>query len=246
MNLYDNAVELDLKLKATQSADSNLELVAKAEDFVDAIDEASGCLASVVTFKSRNSITNSPPIDEKAVTAAVRAFRAGLSAHGPKAFQQQPAAKLIEVAKVHRAGSTRWVATQWKARFEPFQQLLEEAKPGRLTGSSAHRRSVERLERKMSLLQRQSPIADMDKIIEELCDGDVNASWRDHLDGLAEELRRALELLKEERDALTPEVQSALASASSDEGLSLEDLTADVLEKLHAAGVAGDLVVRRR
>lgn len=246
MNLYDHAGELDSKLKAMQFEDSNLALVAKADNFIDVIDQASFSLASVVSFKARTSITNSPPVDVKEVSAAVKAFRAGLSTHGPKAFQQQPAAKLIEVAKGHNVVSTRWATTQWKSLFDKYSPLIDDAKPGRLSGSSGHRRTAERLATKITMLQRQNPIVDESKVVTDLCDGDANASWRDRLGALADELGRALKVLEEERDALTPEVQNALKSASSEEGLSLEDLNADVLEKLHVAGVAGDLVVRRR
>ncbi|UPK63611.1 hypothetical protein MYP14_23425 [Rhodococcus pyridinivorans] len=246
MKLYDHSVELDLKLKAMQFEDSKIELVAKADNFVDILNEASACLASVVRLKARISTTSSPPVDGKSVSAAIRAFRAGLSTHGQKAFQQQPAAKLIEVAKDLRVRCNRWAATQWKSLIEEYVPLLDAAQSGQLSGSSVHRRRAERLATRIVMLQRQNPITDENKVVAELCGGDVDASWADELRALADQLRHELILLKKEHDALTPEVQTALRSASSEEGLSLEDLTADLLGMLHAAGVAGDLVVRRR
>lgn len=246
MSLYDQSVDLQLKLEATQAADSSLDLVAKADHFVDAIDGVSDYLTGVAKFRSRLSITDVPPIDAKATSAAVNAFRAGLSRYGPTAFQQQPAAKLVEVAKEQRARSMRWAAARWRGIFEVYQSLLEDAKPDRLLGGSMHRFTAEGRAAKMSMLQRQDPIADELKVIAALCEGDASASWLERLKQLADELTRALQAVKDERAALTPEVQEALESASSEDGLSLADVTPSLLEALQAAGVDDDLVVRRR
>ncbi|WP_020108647.1 hypothetical protein [Nocardia sp. 348MFTsu5.1] len=246
MNLYDYSVELDLRLKSMQVEDSNIDLVAKADNLVDAVDAASSCFASIELFMSRMSSTSSPSVDVKSATAAVRAFRAGVSRHGPKAFQQQPAAKLVDAAKDQRKRSMGWAAAVWTSLIDEYQPLLDSAQPGRLIGDSVNRRTAERVATKIGMLRRQNPVTDEAKIVKDLCGGDVQASWRGHLSVLADELGRALDLLKEERDALTPEVQSVLRIASSADGFSLELLTADVLEKLLVSGVAGDLVVRRR
>jgi hypothetical protein len=246
MSLYDQSVELQLKLEATQSADSSLELVAKAQHFVDAIDSVSDYLTGVAKFRSRLSITDLPPIDAKATSTAVSAFRAGLSRYGPKAFQQQPAAKLIEVAREQRARSMRWATARWRGTFDMYQSLLEEAQSGRLLGGSTHRYAAERRAAKMSMLQRQDPVADELKVIAELCEGDASASWLERLKKLGDELARALQAIKDERATLKPEVQKALESASSEDGLSLADVTPSLLEGLRAAGVDADLVVRRR
>ncbi len=246
MSLYDQSVDLQLKLEATQSADSSLDLVAKANHFVDAIDGVSDYLTGVAKFRPRLSITDLPPIDAKATSAAVNAFRAGLSRYGPKAFQQQPAAKLIEIAKEQRARSMRWAAARWRGIFDGYQSLLEDAKPDRLLGGSTHRYTAERRATKLLMLQRQDPIADEHKVIAELCEGDASASWLERLKKLGDELTRALQALKDERAALTPDVQKALETASSEGGLSLADVTPSLLDGLRAAGVDDDLVVRRR
>jgi len=246
MSLYDQSVELQLKLEATQSADAGLDLVAKAEHFVEAIDGVSDYLTGVARFRSRLSITELPSIDPKAALAAVTAFRAGLSRYGPKALQQQPAAKLVEVAKEQRARSTRWVGARWRAVFDVYQSLLAEAQPDRLLGRSTHRFSAEGRAAKMSMLQRQDPVANELSVITALCDGDESARWLERLTKLGDELARALQAVKDERAALTPEVQKALESASSEDGLPLADVTAALLQGLHAAGVDDDLVVRRR
>jgi hypothetical protein len=246
MRLYDQCVELQLKLEASQSADSSLELIAAANRFVEAIDGASDYLTGVAKFRSRLSITDLPPIDAKANSAAVSAFRAGLSRYGPRAFQQQPAAKLVEVAKEQRARSMRWATARWRGTFDAYQSLLEEAQSGQLLSGSKHRYTAEGRATKMSMLQRQDPVADELKVITELCEGDASTSWLERLKKLGDELTRALQAVKDERAALTPEVQKALESASSEDGLSLADVTPSLLAGLHAAGVDDDLVVRRR
>lgn len=246
MSLYDQSVELQLRLEATQSADSSLDLIAAADRFVNAMDEVSAYLRGTARFRARVSITEFPAIDAKATSAAISAFRAGLSRYGLKAVQQQPAAKLTAVAKEQRARSTRWATARWRGVFEVYQPLLEEAQSGRLLGGSTHRYAAEGRAAKMALLQRQDPIADEDKVIAELCQGDATASWLERLHQLGHELAHALQAVKDERAALTPEVQQALESASSEDGLSLADVSPALLEGLRAAGVDGDLVVRRR
>lgn len=246
MTLYDQSVELQLKLEATQSADAGLDLVATADRFVDAMDSASDYLCGTATFRARLSITDVPPIDNKATSGAISAFRAGLSRYGLKAVQQQPAANLGAVAKDQTGRSTRWAMARWRAVFEVYQSLLEEAQSGRLLGGSTHRYAAERLATKMSLLQRQDPVADEARILTELCQGDASASWLERLHQMGSELTRELQAVKAERAALTPEVQRALESASSADGLSLADVSPTLLDSLRAAGVDDDLVVRRR
>ncbi|OBG64728.1 hypothetical protein [Mycobacterium sp. E3339] len=246
MSLYDGAVDLQLKLEAAQSADSGIELVTKADHLVEALDTATGYLTGVSRLQSRLSLTEVPTIDAKASAAALNAFRAGLSRYGPKAFQQQPATKLIDVAGDQRTRAARWASARWRTLFEGYQTLVEQTQPGRLVGDSRQRFAAERTARKLVMLQRQDPIADEDKIIAELCDGDANVSWLEQIKSLGDDLARALHALETEHTSLTPEVQEALTLAASDDGLPLAFLTAGLLEALRAAGVDGDLVVRRR
>ncbi|WP_137146491.1 hypothetical protein [Mycolicibacterium sp. CR10] len=246
MSLYDQSVELQLRLEATQSADSSLDLVAAADRFVDDMDGVSNYLSGTARFRLRLSITELPPLDAKAASGAISAFRAGLSRYGLKAVQQQPAAKLTSLARDQRTRSSRWATARWREVFEAHQPLLEEAQPGRLLGGSTHRYAAEGRAAKMALLQRQDPVADEAKVLAELCQGDASASWLERLHQLGDELARALQAVKDERDALTPEVQEALESASSEYGLSLADVSPALLEGLRAAGVDDDLVVRRR
>jgi hypothetical protein len=99
---------------------------------------------------------------------------------------------------------------------------------------------------KLSRLKRQDPVTNADDITEALCPGQPNASWTDRLRELGEDLERALQQAKDSAAALAPEVQEALESAASEVGLSLSELTGELLEQLRAAGVDDLLVVRRR
>lgn len=246
MSLYDHAVDLQLKLEAAQSADSGLELVAKADHLVEALDTATGYLTGIARLQSRLSLNDPPPIDGKASAAAISAFRAGLSRYGPKALQQQPAAKLTDVARDQRARAVRWAGARWRGIFDTYQSLVERAQPGQLLGASKHRFTAERTARKLVMLARQDPISDEDTVIAELCDGNANASWLERVELLGDELSGALQSLEDERAALTPEVQKALDMATSDEGLPLAEVATSLLDALRAVGVDDDLVVRRR
>lgn len=246
MNLYDRSVDVDLRLQSMRQQDSSLDLVAKADHMVEVLDEVSTTLDSLQIFRSVASITTSPSMDRKPVTAAIRAFRAGVSRHGPKAFQQQPAAKLIDAAKEYRSRCVRWSTSQWKSLFVDVRPMLEASEPGKLGGDSIHRRNAERLARRIGMLERQDPLVDLRKIEADLLQGDTVVGWRDRLRELAGELGDELDALQRERDALTPEVKQVLQSASSGDGFGLENLTPDILQKLTSAGVATELVVRRR
>src|SRR5581483_5142366 len=110
MNLYDRCVDLQLKLEAALAADAGLELLARGTHLVEGLDQASQYLSAAAAFRSEANITGVPALDQNAVAQAVTAFRAGLSRHGSAAFQHQPAASLIKVAKSERNRAARWVS----------------------------------------------------------------------------------------------------------------------------------------
>lgn len=246
MSLYDKAIELQLQLETAQSADSSVELVSRADNFVDAITTATDYLNAITRLKTRMSIDDSPSIDAKAAAAAISAFRAGLAKYGVKAIQQKPAAKLMEVARDQRVQAARWAGARWRAAFDDYEDSVDKARPGRLVGGSTHRISAERQAIKLDMLRRQDPILNEDKVIAALDTGGGDVSWLDRLDELHVGLNSALQALEAERAALTPEVREALETASSEGGLSLAEVTTQLLDALHAAGVDEDLVVRRR
>lgn len=245
MNLYNRCVDLQLKLEAAQSADASLELLARGNRLVEGLDQASEYLEGTAAFRSKANIADAPALDLKRATQAVGAFRAGLSRHGSAAFQHQPATTLIEVAKSQRDRAARWVSSRWKELFARYEPLLDRAQPERLVGNATHCVVAQARASKLRAVRGMDPVMAGDDLRTRLGGVDVTA-WIASIESLSADLRRALTALDEERAALTPEVRDALQRTSSEEGLPLSELGAELLAALRAAGVDGHLVVRRR
>lgn len=246
MSIYDMAMDAQIRLEAAQSADASGYLGAAAANFVKTIDGVSTYLEGVAQFKSRIPISDSPPISTESVSAAIDKFRSELARHGAEALQQDSAGKLLSVAKDQNARAQRWAKARWEGLFAEILPLLADSAPENLVGGSTGRYTVIRLATRLSRLERLDPVNDADEIAAALEVGQSNASWTDRLRELREELAQALQQDRETAAALAPEVQEALAAAASEGGLSLSDLTIELLEDLRTAGVDGDLVVRRR
>src|SRR5258706_3265198 len=99
MNLYDRSVDLQLKIEAAQSADASIDLLSRAARLVADLDGASAYLDAAAKFGAGIQAADDPPVDAKAVSQAVSAFRGGLSRHGANALQHQPASALVDAAK---------------------------------------------------------------------------------------------------------------------------------------------------
>jgi hypothetical protein len=83
-------------------------------------------------------------------------------------------------------------------------------------------------------------------VIEERLGTSEAGEWLPGIRRLGHELLDALAALDAEGETMTPEVRAALTRAASESGLPLEDVTAELLAALQAAGVDDHLVVRRR
>ena len=245
MSLYDRCVDLQLRLEAAQSADASLELLIRGDRLVEGLDRASEYFDGVAAFRSKLGISSSPALDSKAVTQAVGAFRAGLSRHSSAAFQHQPATSLVELAKVQRDRTARWVGAQWKGLFAAYDPLVERVQTGRLVGSRNHCMVAQARAAKLRAARGMDPVGDAAELQSVLGGVDITA-WSASIESIGGELRQALEALDDERQALTPAVRGAPESAASDGGLPLSELNADLLAALRAAGVDEHLVVRRR
>lgn len=245
MSLYDRSVDLQLKLEAAQSADTSLELLARGARLVESLERASEYLAGAVAFRSAVKIADRPGLDLKAVSKAVGAFRAGLSRHGSAAFQHEPAATLIEVAKAQRERTSRWVTARWKDGFEKYQPLLDRIQTEHLVGSATHIVVAQARASKLRAAMGMDPVANAAELQSTLGGADVGA-WLRAITTLADEMRSALQALDAERAALTPEVREALRRASAVGGLPLSDVTQELLAALRSAGVDESLVVRHR
>lgn len=245
MSLYDRSVDLQLKLEAAQSADTSLELLVRGARLVESLDRASEYLVGAAAFRLAVNVTDRPGLDLKAVSKAVGAFRAGLSRHGSAAFQHEPAATLIDVAKAQRERTARWVTARWKDRFERYRPLLDRIQTEHLIGSATQIVVAQARASKLRAAMGMDPVANAAELQNTLGGADVEA-WLRAITTLANEMRSALQALDAERAALTPEVREALRRATAVGGLPLSEVTYELLTALRGAGVDESLVVRRR
>lgn len=244
MTLYDRSVDLQVKLEAALSADVSDELLNKARHVANSLDRSSEYLERVAAFRASAGISATPDQDQKSAAQAVRAFRAGLSSHGPAALQHQPATSLVEIAKAERDRAARWVKARWKEVFVDYEALLERERGGNLVGSVSQRLTAQGRASKLRAAQVMDPISEADQLSSLLGGADVSA-WLTSIQERGAELREALRALDEAQDALTPDVRDALRRAASTVGLPLPELTEDLLSRLRDAGVDGHLVIRR-
>lgn len=244
MTVYDRSVDLQVRLEAAQAADASDELMSSGRHIVQALDRASDYLESVPAFRMNAGIGPTPDLDQKAAVHAVRAFRGGMSSHGPAAFQHQRAASLLDAAKAATDRMTRWVKARWTELFVDYQPLLDRERDGDLVGSSRQRMTAQIRAQKLRAAQLLDPISDREEL-KRVLGGPGIAAWLAGIHECGSELREAIRILDSERDALTPEVRRALDLAASDAGLPLADLSDGLLSGLRDAGVAVHLVVRR-
>lgn len=244
MSLFDSAVDLQLKLEVAQTADTGLDLLARAARLVEALSDSADYLEGVTRFREEMKISDRPPVDVKAVAQAVSAFRAGISRHGSAAFQHQPASTLSEAAKTQRDRCSRWLVSRWRQEFASYEAAMDRTASERLAGSGSHAVVAQARASKLRALRGLDPIADREEVSKALGTDEV-ARWRSAIEEVAGQLHTALEALDAEHAALTPEVRGVLDRAASDGGMPLDELTPELLAALRGAGVDGHLVVRR-
>jgi len=244
VSLYDRSVDLQVRLEAAHSADSNDDLVARGRTVSLALDEASKQLERVAEFRTHLGVESGPGLDAKKAAQAVRSFRAGLSKHGALGFQHQPATNLLAAAKELSDRAGRWAKSIWRDSFNDLRPLLDRADDSGLVGEESRKRLVRARAQTLRAAERVDPVREPETLVE-LLGGARPEGWLEALADRGRELREGLDALDRERSALTPEVQDALRRATSEDGLPVSDLTAELLAQLRAAGVESDLVVRR-
>jgi len=244
MTLFDRAVDLQLKLEVAQRADTGLDLLARAARLVKALSECADYFEGVTQFRQDMKLSDRPPLDAKAIARAVSSFRAGISSHGSAAFQHQPASTLSETAKTQRDRCAKWLTARWRQEFAAYEPLLDRAATERLSGRGSQALVAQARASKLRALRGLDPIADHREISNALGTDEVGR-WAAASKDVAAQLATALEALDAEHAALTPEVRSTLERAASETGLPLDELTAELLAALRAAGVDTQLVVRR-
>jgi hypothetical protein len=244
MSLFDRAVDLQLKLEVAQTADTGLDLLARAARLFEMLSDSANYLEGATRFRQAMSISDRPAIDVKAVTQAVSAFRAGLSRHGSAAFQHQPASTLTETAKSQRDRCSRWLDSRWRQEFAAYEAAMDRVASERLSRSGSHAVVAQARAAKLRALRGLDPITQHDDITKALETNDV-ARWRAAIAAVGDQLVAALGALDAEHAALTPEVRAVLDRAATENGMPLDELTPELLAALRAAGVDGRLVVRR-
>lgn len=245
MTLYDQCVDLQVKLEAAHAADAGLELLARGQRLVEALEAARNYLAQAAQLPAELRSGSSPALDDKSVNQAIGAFRGGLSRHGVVAFQHQPAATLVDVAKAHRDKCARWVDARWRGVFTPYEEDVERAGGGRLVGELSQRLSAQRRASTLRTARGYDPIEHRGDL-ERLLGGQGIKDWLRAIRTLGDELHAALARLDAARNAMTPEVRDALHRATSEGGLAFSDLTTELLAAIRAAGVDDQLVVRHQ
>lgn len=245
MTLYDQCVDLQVKLEAAHAADAGLELLARGQRLVDALEKARTYLVRTAQLPAALRSGSSPALDDKTVTQAIGAFRGGLTRHGVGAFQHQPAATLVDVAKAQRDKCARWVATRWRGVFTPYEEDLERAASGRLVGELSQRLAAQRRASTLRTARGYDPIEQRGDL-ERLLGGQKVEDWLHTISTIGDELHAALARLDAARNAMTPEVRDALHRAASEDGLPFSDLTPELVAAIRAAGVDDQLVVRHQ
>ncbi len=245
MTLFDRAVDLQLKLEVAQTADTGMDLLARAARLVEVLSDSAGYFEGVLHFRHGMNTSERPPVDVKTISQSVSAFRAGISRHGSAAFQHQPATNLAEAAKTQRDRCARWLSARWRQEFTPYEPMMARVASERLSGSGSHAVVAQARASKLRALRSLDPVSDSDGVSRAIGTDDVG-SWRKVIKDVADQLAAALAALDGEHAALAPEVRSTLERAASADGVPLDELTAELLAALRAAGVDGQLVIRRR
>lgn len=245
MTLFDRAVDMQLKLEVAQTADTGLDLLARAAKLDEALTNTAAYFEAVAQLRRSMPITDRPNLDTKAISQAVATFRGGISRHGSAAFQHQPAAALVDTAKSQRERCSRWLVGQWRLLFSAYDPLLDRVTTERPTGSGSHPVVAQARASNLRALRGLDPVADREQISSALKTEDAGR-WPEAIAELAAQLATALAALDAEHSALTPEVRSALERAASDGGLPLDELSPELLAALRSAGVDGQLIVRRQ
>lgn len=244
MTLIDTATDLLIRLEAASAEDSGDELLSRGRKVREGIASVSEHLEEVLAYRASIDRTDAPPFDAKAVRQAVGRFRGALSHSGPRAFQQQSAATLESVLATQTTRVDRWVASTWRENFDDSQSLQERANAGDLYGSPALKTKARTRAATLAVLRTKDPVRDRDEL-ENLLEVQGLEEILKRVDEIVEDLRSAIDAIDSEHAAMTPQVQSALESAASEDGLPLVDVTPELMDALQKAGVLDDLVVRR-
>lgn len=244
MTLIDTATELLVRLEAASEDDAGDELLSRGLVVRQQLSAASDHFEAVNAYRHAIGGSHQPTIDGKEVRQAIGRFRGALSKSGPRAFQQQSAATLLEVAEAEIKRVDRWVRSAWRDRFSAANEFIERVEAGELHGSLSDLTRAKSRAQRLKAVIKTDPIRDRAEL-EDLLKVEGLANCLSRADESIEELKAAIEAIDLEEAAMPPGVREVLRRSASDEGLPLQELTPELLAALESAGVIGDLAVRR-
>jgi hypothetical protein len=244
MTLYDTATELRVRLEAASEADAGDELLTRGKGVRDQLAAAVRHLDAVKQYREDMGRSDRPAIDVKRLRQAIGGFRGALSKSGPRAFQQQTAATLLDAVENEIKKIDRWVTSTWRDQFVRAQASLARVESGELHGSITLRTTAKSRAAAISALRNADPIRGLADLEHRLEVSGIRACV-ERIGQLIGELEKAIADIDGEHQAMSPEVRQLLNRAASSGGLPLSDITPQQLAALHAAGVIDDLVVRK-
>ena len=244
MKIYDQATNLQARMKAAMDAEASDELISRGNTVREELHNAADYLSEVLLFRTEIGTHGAPAIDAKKLRQAIVRFQKALSQRGPNALQQQCAETVLTTLKSESARVERWVRSVWKTQFDDVEDLLHRENSGELLGSAESGTRAAKLAAGLRSARSADPVRGLGRLEDRLgCQGLKECLQR--IQGRGEELRTVIEAIDQGQEELPPQIQKILDQANSEEGLPLSEVTTVVLTALDAAGVLNHLVVRR-
>lgn len=244
MTLYETATELRVRLETANEADAGDELLTRGKGLRGELAAAVRHFQAVKEYRQDMGRDDAPKIDVKRLRQAIGGFRGALSKSGPRAFQQQSAATLLDVVETESKMIDRWVASTWRDQFTRAQISLARVESGELHGSIGLRTTAKSRAATITALRNTDPIHGRTDLEQRLEVSGLTACL-ERIGQMIGQLEEAISEIDREHQAMTPEVQQILNRAASARGVPLGEITPQQLAALQAAGVIDDLVVRR-
>lgn len=244
MTLFDTATELHIRLDAAGTADEEDALLSRGRTVRDAIMATTEHLKAAQSYRVTIGPMSAPPLKTKEIRQATGNFRGALSKSGTNAFQQRSAATLEGVLAAQTARVDRWITSTWRENFADARALLERVKAGDLHGSILARTKAKNRASQIEQVLNLNPVKDRAALETHLNEVGLDACI-ERVNALIEELRDAIVTIDRNQAEMPREVQDAIQSAQSPEGLPLSEVTPELMAALRSAGVLDDLIVRR-
>ena len=244
MTLFETAIELQLRLEAASTADKEDVLLSRARTVRDAIVAAREHFEAAQSYRVTVGLTDTPPLNTKAIRQAVGHFRGALSRSSANACQQRPAATLERVLAEQTRRVDHWIKSTWGMNFAHAKALLDRVDAGDLHGPVLARTQAQNRASKIRDVLNLNPVKDRATLEARLNAVGLDACI-ERINELIQELQAAIATIDQEQETMPPEVREAIQRATSADGLPLSEVTPELMAALRSAGVLDDFVVRR-